>query len=438
MCKNKKSKYNFFNTLLREAYHELILFMIEFLKGFYVRHTLKKYTTTNTLVLLAIVLGVGFGLLFPELALQQKIIGSAFLAFLKMLVVPLVFASIYVAIIGIGSLEHLKSIGLKTLGLYILTTSLAVILAIVAMQIFSIGEYTDIHTLADTPTKELATFSLESMILSFIPSNIFASLSSGAMMPIILFAILFAIASLHLREEQKKVLATFFSAVSEAMLKLAHWVILWTPLGVFSLISYVVAKQGFDVILGLWSYMLLVIGVLLLHAIVILPALFAFITKQNPYAYLLRIREAWIMAFSTASSAATLPISMRVSEELGGVDKKVASFVLPLGATVSMDGTAIYLSIAVLYIANLAGIPLDFWQQIFLGISVVALSVGVAALPSASLVMMVVILKQLGLPLEYIALIIAVDRILDMFRTSINVTSDLIVAKIVDTYHRKK
>lgn len=401
------------------------------------RTTLNKYTTTNTLVLFAILFGTLFGLFFPEIALQQKVIGSAFLAFLKMLVVPLVFASIYMAIVGIGSLEQLKSIGLKTFFLYLLTTSLAVLFAIIAIQLFPIGEYTPLDTLAAHQTKELAEFSLEGMVLSFIPSNIFASLSDGAMMPIILFATLFAIASLHLQESQRKVLASFFAAVSEAMLKLAHWVILWTPLGVFSLIAYVVAKQGYDSILALWSYVLLIVAVLLLHAMIILPMLFMILTKQNPYKYLLHIREAWIMAFSTASSAATLPISMRVSEKLGGVDKKVASFVLPLGATVSMDGTAIYLSIAVLYIANLAGIPLDFWQQIFLGISVVALSVGVAALPSASLVMMVIILKQLGLPLEYIALIIVVDRILDMFRTSINVTSDLIVAKIVDTLYKR-
>ena len=144
------------------------------------------------------------------------------------------------------------------------------------------------------------------------------------------------------------------------------------------------------------------------------------------------------MAFSTASSAATLPVSMRVVEEMGGVDKKNASFVLPLGATVSMDGTAAYLSVAVLYIANLAGVTLSFGDQVLLGVTVVALSVGVAALPSASLVMMVVILNQIGLPVEYMALIVAVDRILDMCRTSLNVTSDLIVTKIIDEFEKKR
>jgi Na+/H+-dicarboxylate symporter len=170
---------------------------------------------------------------------------------------------------------------------------------------------------------------------------------------------------------------------------------------------------------------------------VTLPAVLAYFGRVNPYRYLSNVRDAPIMAFSTASSAATLPVSMRVAEEMGGVDPKTASFVLPLGATVSMDGTAAYLSVAVLYIANLAGASLGLGDQILLGVTVVALSVGVAALPSASLVMMVVILNQLGLPVEYLALIVAVDRILDMCRTSLNVTSDLVVAKVVDRYEKK-
>ena len=392
----------------------------------------KKYATTNTLVFLGIVLGVLFGVFFPELALEQKVIGTIFISFLKMLVVPLVFASIYVAILGLGSLEHLKNIGLKTIGLYVLTTMLATFLAITVMNIFSVGEQVSKEGLEFAKAASIAPFSFESMILSFIPTNIFNSLSNASMMQIIVFAILFGVASLYLKPTEKEPLIRFFTAVSEAMLKIAGWVILMTPIGVFSLISYVIADQGIDVVLGLWKYMLVVVGVIIFHGVVTLPAVLAYFGKINPYRYLADVREASIMAFSTASSAATLPISMRVSEELGGVNKKTASFVLPLGATVSMDGTAAYLSVAVLYIANLAGVELSFADQILLGITIVSLSVGVAALPSASIVMMVVILNNLNLPVEYIALIVAVDRILDMCRTSLNVTSDLVVAKIVD------
>ncbi len=398
----------------------------------------KKYATTNSLVILGIGLGVLFGIYFPELALQQKVIGAAFIAFLKMLVVPLVFASIYTAILGLGSLEHLKTIGGRTIGLYLLTTALAVFLAIVTMNIFPIGVPVSSEGLEFAKAATIAPFSFQAMVLSFIPTNVFGSLANGKMMQIIVFAILFGVASLYLKKEEQDAMNQFFTAVSNVMLKMAEWVILMTPIGVFSLISYVIADQGIDVILGLWSYILVVVGVLLVHALITLPAVLAFFGRVNPYTYLADVREAPIMAFSTASSAATLPVSMRVVEEVGEVDPKTASFVLPLGATVSMDGTAAYLTIAVLYIANLAGVDLSFGDQVLLGITVVALSVGVAALPSASLVMMVVILNQIGLPVEYIALIVAVDRILDMCRTSLNVTSDLVVTKIVDQYEKKR
>ena len=399
---------------------------------------IKKYSTTNTLVIVGIVLGLAFGIFLPELALKQQLIGQMFISFLKMLVVPLVFSSIYVAIVGLGSLDELKNIGLKTIGLYLITTALAVFLAIVVMNIFPIGEPTSSDGLIYAKASTISEFSFNDMILSFIPTNVFSSLSHGSMMQVIVFAIFFGVASLHLRSLQQTLMLDFFTSVTNAMLIMAEWIIKLTPIGVFSLISYVVAQQGIDIILGLWQYILMVLGVLIIHAVVTLPTILSLFTRINPFKYLSDIREAPIMAFSTASSAATLPVSMRIVEEAGGVNKKNASFVLPLGATVSMDGTAAYLTIAVLYIANLAGVDLSFGEQITLGITVVALSVGVAALPSASLVMMVIILNQVGLSVEYIAIIVAVDRILDMARTALNVTSDLVVVKIVDEMQKNK
>ncbi len=393
---------------------------------------LKKFTNTNSLVVAGIVFGILFGVMMPELALQQQVIGKIFIALLKMLVVPLVFASIFIAIAGLGSLDQLKSIGLRTIGLYLMTTALSVFLAIAVMNIVGIGEAVSAEGLSFAAAESIKPFSFEAMLLSFIPTNVFASLTQGAMMQVIVFSILFAIASLYLHEHHQNLMLDFFTGVNNAMLKIAEWIIKLTPIGVFSLISYVVADEGIEVILGLWSYMLVVIGVILIHGLITLPALLFMFTRINPFSYLSKVKEASIMAFSTASSAATLPVSMKVAEEKGGVSKRSAGFVLPLGATVSMDGTAAYLVVAVLYIANLSGVPLGFGEQMLLGLTVVMLSVGVAALPSASLVMMVVILNQVGLPVAYIALIVAVDRILDMFRTSLNVTSDLVVTKIVD------
>jgi len=391
----------------------------------------------NVQVFIGIVLGIAFGILLPNLALEQKLIGDMFVALLKMLVVPLVFASIYTALTGLGSIEKLKNIGFKTISLYLITTALAVLLAIIAMNIVNIGEPMSSAGLEYAKATEIKPFSFHDMIMSFIPSNVFNSLATGSMMQIIVFAIFLAMASFRLEEKYQTLLFDFFTAINNAMFFIAQWVINLTPIGVFSLISYIIAKQGIDVILNLWAYVVVVFVVILVHGFVSLPMLLAVLGKINPYRYLNQVKEAPIMAFSTASSAATLPVSLKVVQEKGGVSKDSAGFVLPLGATVSMDGTAAYLTIAVLYIANLAGVDMTIGDQLVLGLTVVALSVGVAALPSASLVMMVVILNQVGLPVEYLAIIVAVDRILDMARTSLNVTSDLVVTKIVDILSRK-
>lgn len=386
----------------------------------------------NVQVFIGIILGVAFGILLPSLALEQKLVGDVFVALLKMLVVPLVFASIYTALTGLGSAEKLKNIGSKTIGLYLITTALAVVLAIIAMNLFPIGEPVSTEGLAYAQAAEVKPFSFHEMVMSFIPSNVFNSLASGYMMQVIVFAVFLALASFKLEQQHQDVLFNLFTAINNAMFHIARWVINLTPIGVFSLISYIIADQGIEVVFDLWKYMVVVLVVILLHGMITLPTLLAFFAKINPFSYLSAIKEAPIMAFSTASSAATLPVSLKVVQEKGGVSQDSAGFVLPLGATVSMDGTAAYLTIAVLYIANMAGVTMTFGDQIILGLTVVALSVGVAALPSASLVMMVVILNQVGLPVEYLAIIAAVDRILDMARTALNVTSDLVVTKIVD------
>ena len=393
---------------------------------------MKYLKDMNVQVIIAIILGIVVGLYIPAIATSLKFIGVVFVNLLKMLVVPLIFASIFTAIAGLGGIEKLKKKGVKTLFFYILTTAFATFLAIVAMNLFPIGEPTTAAGLVYEKAAAIKPFSLESMLVSFIPTNIFNSLTSGSMMQIIVFSILLAVSSLYLENHQQDTLYNFFWAISNAMLEMSKWIIKLTPIGLFSLISFVVADQGVDILINLWKYIFMVLGVLLVHLLLTLPSLLFIVKKINPYNYLNRVKDAILMAFSTASSAATLPVSLKTVVEKGGVSKESANFVLPLGATVSMDGTAAYLTVAVLYIANLAGVDMSFSQQLILGLTVVMLSIGVAALPSASLVMMVVILNELGLPTEYIAIIVSVDRILDMARTSVNVTSDLVVTKMVD------
>ena len=202
----------------------------------------------NGQVIIGILLGILFGMFIPSLALEQQVIGNVFVSLLKMIVVPLVFASIFIAIAGLGSLERLKNIGLKTLGLYLLTTALSVLLAIAVMNIINIGEATSSAGLVFEKAKTVQDVTFSSMILSFIPTNIFNSLASGAMMQIIIFSVLLSVTSLYLPDEEKSLLLNFFTAISNAMLVMANWVIKLTPIGVFSLISYIVAKQGIDTI----------------------------------------------------------------------------------------------------------------------------------------------------------------------------------------------
>jgi len=387
----------------------------------------------ENLTLLAIGLGVVLGYFFPDLSLSLSFIGEAYIALLKMLILPIVVASIYIAITGLASSSELKSVGIKTFAYYLTTTALAVTLGLLIFNIFDPGANAQLRP-PSTPI-EKKELDIGTFLLSFIPSNIFQALSKGAILPTIFFTILFAIASLFIGQK-KEILYNFFDAINEAMMVMARWIVALTPIGVLFLIAATVGKSGLDPLLELYGYALTVLFALALHALLILPALAYLIGRFNPYRYFTTVKEALLIAFSTASSSATLPVSIEVAEERGGVDKKIAGFVLPLGATINMDGTALYESIAVMYIANLAGVDLGLSQQILIFLTATFASIGAAGIPGAGLIMMTMILDSVGLPTEYIALIIAVDRFLDMFRTSINVWGDLLGAKIIDRISR--
>ncbi|WP_456453153.1 dicarboxylate/amino acid:cation symporter [Hydrogenimonas sp.] len=393
---------------------------------------MKKYVTTETLTVAAIVLGVLAGVWLPEAMLSLKWLGDLFLMLLKMLIIPLVFASVFIAIVSLGSGEALKNLGLKAFGYYFLTTALAVT---VGLAVVNLIEPATSHTLAaDHALEPPPEQTFASLLLSFVPSNLFAALTQGKIVQILVFVIFFAVATLHLETAKRETLQLFFESVNDAMGVIAGWIIRLTPLGVFSLIGYVVAKEGLETLWDLKSYVLAVLLALLLHALVVLPALAAFLGRFNPFDYFTKVREAVLIAFSTASSSATLPVSIEVAGEKGGVRRESAGFILPLGATVNMDGTALYEAIAVMFIANSYGVDLGFGQQIVIFLTATFASVGAAGIPGAGLVMMTMILSAVGLPLEAIGLIAAVDRVLDMFRTAINVWGDLLAAKVLNRY----
>jgi len=227
---------------------------------------------------------------------------------------------------------------------------------------------------------------------------------------------------------------SFFDGLNDGLINLTRWIIKTTPVGVFALVGFMVADMGLEIFISLWEYALTVVLGLLFHAFVTLPLLGYFVGRYNPFSYFMKVREAVLLAFSTASSAATLPVSMQVAEEKGGVKKETAGFVLPLGATINMDGTALYESVAAVFIANVYGVSLGLPQMIMIFLTATLASIGAAAIPGAGLVMLTLVLSSVGVPLEGIALIIAVDRFLDMLRTSVNVWGDLNGAKIVGRF----
>jgi Na+/H+-dicarboxylate symporter len=393
---------------------------------------MKRYLSTETLTIAAIFLGIAAGVWLPEMMLSLKWVGDLFLMLLKMLIVPLVFASVFVAIVSLGSGEALKNLGLKAFGYYFLTTTLAVTTGLLVVNMIEPGSA---HQMAaEAAVSKPAEHTFASLLLSFVPSNIFASLSEGKIVQVLLFVIFFAVAALHLESARRETLQEFFEAINDAMGKIAEWIIALTPLGVFSLIGYVIAKEGLATLWELKSYVLAVLVALFIHALIVLPAVATFIGRFNPFGYFKQVREAVLVAFSTASSSATLPVSIEVASVHGGVKKESAGFILPLGATVNMDGTALYEAIAVMFIANSYGVALGFSQQIVIFLTATFASIGAAGIPGAGLVMMTMILSAVGLPLEAIGLIAAVDRILDMFRTSINVWGDLLAAKVLNRF----
>ncbi len=396
---------------------------------------MKRFLTVENLTLVAIVLGIVAGIYMPDVMLKLKLLGEVFIALLKMIIVPLVFTSVFVAMLGLGDVAKFRDVGLKTIAYYFTTTALAVGVGIVLVVLFQPGKGEDITapTVQEIEVKEL-TF--EDVLWNIIPTNPVQSFAEGKVLQIIFFAVLLGLATLAVPGDKLGRVFSLFDALNEGLINLTRWIVKLTPLGVFALVGFMVADMGVGVLLSLWKYALTVVAGLFIHAFITLPVLAFLLGRYNPYRYFLQVREAPLLAFSTASSAATLPVSMQVAEEKGGVKKETAGFVLPLGATINMDGTALYESVAAVFIANLYGIELSISQLFVIFTTATLASIGAAAIPGAGLIMLTLVLSSVGIPLEGIGLIIAVDRFLDMLRTATNVWGDLNGAKIIDRFVR--
>ncbi|MFC1732084.1 dicarboxylate/amino acid:cation symporter [candidate division KSB1 bacterium] len=365
-----------------------------------------------------------------------EVMGGIFLRLLRMAIMPLIIASIISAVISVGSRSNLGILGLKTFGYYITTSLLAILTGQILVNILKPGVGSAIQLQASPDEIPAVSRNVGEIIRDIIPENPFNALASGQgrVLPVIFFCILLGYFITQTKDPYKSLLGDFFAGLFDAMMKMTRLIVWTAPIGVFGIIANIVATTGFEAFKSLGFYFGVVLIGLAIHAFITLPIIMLLITKRHPIEHYKGMSSALVTAFSTCSTVVTLPLTMTAVTETSKVSKKIASFVLPIGATVNMDGTALYECVAVIFIAQVYGFELTFGMQLIIVVTALLASIGAASVPMSGMVMMSIILGAVGLPLEGVAVILAVDRVLDMFRTMVNVLSDsagaVVVAKL--------
>lgn len=389
-----------------------------------------------TQILIAFILAIIAGIIVgPSIEVVQPL-GDLFLRLIKFIIVPLVLASLVVGVASTGDIKNIGRMGGITFIYYMLTTALAVTFGLILGNIFSPGKGLDIE--ASTEKAEVAEVpSVVDTLLNIVPTNPIQALVEANMLQIIFFALFLGIAITMLGDRAKTVY-NFFDELAEVMYKITGIVMKFAPIGVFGLIAPVVGKYGLSVLLPLLKVILVVYLGCILHAVITYGMSVKVFANMSPLKFFKGIAPASLVSFSTSSSAGTLPVTIKSTEENLGVSRKVSSFVLPLGATINMDGTALYQGVCALFIAQFFGIDLTFTQQLTIVLTATLASIGTAGVPGAGLIMLTMVVTSVGLPVEGIALIAGIDRILDMIRTSVNVTGDASAAVVVNAIEQKK
>ena len=379
-------------------------------------------------------ISIGFiaGIVFGRMASPQVVgyvapLGSIFMALLNMLIVPLVLSSLIVGVSSLGDLKALGRIGVKTVVLYLVTTAIAIAIGLALGNIIQPGTGMDLALAKAQEAK--AAPSLGQVLTNMFPKNAFAAMVNANMLQIIVFALFFGVALTMAGEKGKPALA-FFDSMAEVMYKMTAIVMKFAPYGVFALIAGTVSKYGMAVLLPFAKVIGAVYIGCIIHAVVIYSGLVTAFARKSPMWFFRGIKEASLTAFVTRSSAGTLPVTMECCHNMG-VPEKVSSFVLPLGATINMDGTALYQGVCALFIAQAYGIPLNLSAQLGILLTATLGSIGTAGVPGAGLIMLTLVTTQAGLPIEGVAMIAGIDAILDMIRTSLNITGDAAVATVV-------
>lgn len=388
-------------------------------------------------ILIALILSILYGLYLTDYVEYVAWMGDMFLRALKMVIIPLIFSSVVSGVTNIGDTKNLGRLGLKTIGYYVFTSVLAILGGLLFVNLLQPGVGADLGFVKEVEGLSAAKESFGDTLLNIIPTNIFEAIVNADMLSIIFFAILFGFFINKIEPKYNTFLTDTFNAIFEVMMKITMLIIKFTPFGIFGIVAAIVAEQAgdtaalLDIVGRLGLYMIAVLAALILHAFVTLPLLLKTIGKVSPLAHFKAMTTPLLTAFSTSSSSATLPLTINAVEENVGVSNKVSSFTLPLGATVNMDGTALYECVAAMFIAQAYGIELGFLQQVIVVATALLASIGAAGIPMAGLVMISIILTAVGLPLEGVGLILAVDRILDMCRTTVNVWSDSCGAALI-------
>lgn len=355
-------------------------------------------------------------------------IGQIFVRSLRVLVVPMVFVSLVLGSASLGNSARMGPMALKTIALYLGTTCVAITLALTLALVVQPGEGMERTTDAAFTARDVPP--IKDTLIDIFPTNPIAAMAEANMLQLIVFSILMGIALARVGETGKPVL-NLFEGLNEVVMKMVMILMQLAPIGVFALLTKIFATEGFGAIVDLWWYFITVVMALIIHAVLVYPMALKVFTGLNPLRFFRNVRPAVMFAFSTASSSATLPITMEIAKERLGINRAVASFTLPLGATINMDGTAIMQGVATVFISQVYGIDIGLQGYLMVILTATLASVGTAGVPGVGLIMLSMVLGQVGLPIEGIALIIGVDRILDMMRTAVNVTGDSMVATVV-------
>jgi Na+/H+-dicarboxylate symporter len=420
---------------------------------------MKKKIPLHTQIIIGLLLGLITGLAVVKLGISPdfvldyiKPIGTIFINGLKMIAVPLVLASLIVGVSNLGDVTKLSRIGGKTIATYVFTTALSVSIGLLIVNIFNPGKSLPADTrdnlmaiyddTADSKTSQAEVIKEQSPLqplVDMVPENFFqATTDNGSMLQVVFFAIIVGIALLQVPKKKAEPVIAFFDGFNDVIIKIVGFIMVIAPYGVFALMASLIVEitgdnpdSAVELLLALLKYSLIVLGGLFFMILAVYPGILRLFTRVKYQDFFRAIRPAQLLAFTTSSSAATLPVTMKQVEEEIGVSEEVTSFVLPLGATINMDGTSLYQGVAAVFIAQALGMDLSLAQQLMIVMTATLASIGTAGVPGAGIIMLIIVLESIGVPAAGIALILAPDRILDMFRTIVNVTGDAMVCTVV-------